>query len=509
MALDISLTAGMRADLISLQGTANLLNRTQQRLSTGKSVNSAVDDPSKFFAAQDHTNHAGDLSARKADMGEAIQAVKAANQGITSVTALINQARSLAQSAGSANITNRATLAAQFNTLRTQIDQMAGDSGYNGKNFLQGDSLRVLFNESGDSLLTVTGFDSTSTGLGITSAAFTGTETMTAAHANESMGTDLATGSTVNLAHTGAVSTVTITQSVSVASGGWIGSNASASDLNGTVVSLNHAGVASSISVYEKLKAVSADVILSTAAVTGATATMSLTLSAAPLSVVVKASGTTLVDGTDYTATFSGGRLHIELLQSTATNISVTYTYKQALVAGTDYNVSSSGGAATAGSVTFLTGFAAASAIGVDYTYAATVSATKYAVDAANGETKGSVSFNTAITGDVTINYKASTDSLWGTDTAIQTDLDKLNTAISTLRTQASTLAANLSVITTRQDWSQGIIDTLQQGADGLTLADMNEEGANMLALQTRQQLGIQALSLASQANQSIMRLFG
>src|SRR5690349_20682033 len=142
MAFDISLTAGMRADLISLQGTAHLLNRTQQRLSTGKAVNSAVDDLSRFFAAQDHTNHASDLSARKSDMGEAIQSVKAANQGITSITALINQARGLAQSAGSANVTNRATLAAQFNTLRTQIDQMAGDSGYNGKNFLKGDTLR-------------------------------------------------------------------------------------------------------------------------------------------------------------------------------------------------------------------------------------------------------------------------------------------------------------------------------------------------------------------------------
>ena len=53
------------------------------------------------------------------------------------------------------------------------------------------------------------------------------------------------------------------------------------------------------------------------------------------------------------------------------------------------------------------------------------------------------------------------------------------------------------------------MISNLQTGSDNLTLADMNEEGANMLALQTRQQLGIQALSLASQANQSVMRLFG
>src|SRR5579872_389672 len=148
MAFDISITLGMRADLTSLQGTAQLLNRTQGRLSSGKAVNSAVDNPSSYFAAQDHINHASDLSARKSQMGEAIQAVNAANQGISAITTLINQAQGLVQSAQSANNTTRATLAGQFNTLRTQIDQVASDSGYNGRNFLNGDSLQVLFNET-------------------------------------------------------------------------------------------------------------------------------------------------------------------------------------------------------------------------------------------------------------------------------------------------------------------------------------------------------------------------
>ncbi len=60
-----------------------------------------------------------------------------------------------------------------------------------------------------------------------------------------------------------------------------------------------------------------------------------------------------------------------------------------------------------------------------------------------------------------------------------------------------------------RQDFTNNMINTLQTGADGLTLADTNLEGANMLALQTRQQLSITALSLASQANQSVLKLFG
>lgn len=91
----------------------------------------------------------------------------------------------------------------------------------------------------------------------------------------------------------------------------------------------------------------------------------------------------------------------------------------------------------------------------------------------------------------------------------IDTEITALNTALTTLRTQATTFANNLSVIQNRQDFSQSLVNVLQAGADDLTVADKNEEGAKLLSLQTTQQLGIQALSLASQANQSVLRLFG
>ncbi|MCK7508769.1 MAG: hypothetical protein MZV70_35230 [Desulfobacterales bacterium] len=77
-----------------------------------------------------------------------------------------------------------------------------------------------------------------------------------------------------------------------------------------------------------------------------------------------------------------------------------------------------------------------------------------------------------------------------------------------TLRTESSKLANNLSIITARQEFTQGMINVLKDGAAGLTNADMNEEGANMLMLQTRQALGTTSLSLASQAAQSVLRLF-
>lgn len=267
---DISLTAGMRANLLSLQGTVDLLNRTQERLSSGKKVNSPLDNPTSFFAAQALTNRASDLSALKDGMGQAIQTVKAANAGIKGITALIEAAKGLTQSARSANTAGRAALAAQFDDLRTQITNLALDSGYQGINLLDSDTLTVEFNEGGTSTLAIVGFDASATGLRI---------------------------------------------------------DAAAND--------------------------------------------------------------------------------------------------------------------------------------------------------------------------------------WETDADIDAAVADLETALGTLRTEATDLSSNLSVITIRQEFTTSMVNTLTSGADSLTLADMNEEGANMLMLQTRQALSVTALSLSSQAAQSVLRLFG
>ena len=83
-----------------------------------------------------------------------------------------------------------------------------------------------------------------------------------------------------------------------------------------------------------------------------------------------------------------------------------------------------------------------------------------------------------------------------------------LSGALSTLRTQASQYGTSLTSVQNRQDFTKAMINTLQTGADNLVLADSNEEAANMLALQTRQQLASTALSLASQADQGVLRFF-
>ena len=266
---DINLAGGMRANLLNLQLVSALQNRTTERLATGKRVNSAVDDAAAFFASQNHLSRAGDLSALKAAMGESIQTVKAASEGIKAITSLIEQAKGLAASARSASVADRATLATQYDALLTQIDQLALDAGYKGTNFLAAGSLTVTFNEGATSSLTITGVDASSTGLAI-----------------------------------------------------------------GTAV------------------------------------------------------------------------------------------------------------------------------------------------------------------------------AAWATDPNIDTAVTSLNAGLTTLRTQASTLSSNNSVVTTREMFTNDMINTLTAGADALTSADSNEEGANMLALQTRQQLGVVALSLSSQAQQSILRLF-
>ncbi len=94
------------------------------------------------------------------------------------------------------------------------------------------------------------------------------------------------------------------------------------------------------------------------------------------------------------------------------------------------------------------------------------------------------------------------------TNAGINATLDTLKDAISTLRTQASKFGSNLSVVETRQDFTKNMINVLETGAANLTLADTNEEAANLLALQTRQQLSTTALSLASQGDQNVLRLF-
>jgi flagellin-like hook-associated protein FlgL len=96
----------------------------------------------------------------------------------------------------------------------------------------------------------------------------------------------------------------------------------------------------------------------------------------------------------------------------------------------------------------------------------------------------------------------------WGTVGDVGADIDEFTSALGQLRTAASTLGSQNTLLQTRLDFTKTLVDTLREGSDKLVAADINEEGANLLALQTRQQLGVNSLSLAAQSEQAVLSLF-
>ena len=125
------------------------------------------------------------------------------------------------------------------------------------------------------------------------------------------------------------------------------------------------------------------------------------------------------------------------------------------------------------------------------------------------------INFNEDRSSKIDVNgVKADSESLgiktieWKTAEDVEKAISELEEAINTLRSFASVFGNYYSIVTTRQDFTENLINVLEEGADKLTLADMNQESANMLALQTSQQLAVNSLSLASQASQAVLRLF-
>ena len=301
---DITLTASMRSNLLSLQNTQSLMDMTQERLSTGKKVNSAIDNPSAYYTAQSLNNRASDLSALLDSMGQAVQTIKAADEAISSITSFAEQAKAVANSAlDSSDAKEIGEYMGQFNEIRKQITALSEDAGYKGVNLLAKNDLEVVFNEGRSSSITITGVEANAEKLGINEA--------------ENWNKDLA--------------------------------------------------------------------------------------------------------------------------------------------------------------------------------------AKKEALDTAKeGDDAGAI----------TTAQEEYDEALAAAKEAIKTSIGEVETAISTLRSMASTFGNNYSIVENRQEFTENLINVLTEGADKLTLADMNEESANMLALQTRQQLAINSLSLASQASQSVLKLF-
>ncbi|MCH7778544.1 MAG: flagellin [Gemmatimonadetes bacterium] len=205
------------------------------------------------------------------------------------------------------------------------------------------------------------------------------------------------------------------------------------------------------------------------------------------------------------TGTFSllgsgaGDTIDVTFAGESATSLaSGTFTFAYGSVTVT-YQVASAG-AATQGTFTTTQVFAKGTTFSFDLGFATNAFATALNVVTVSGLVSGASITLGKVTGQYVIDAAFTTQ--------INSLVTDLQSALDTLRTKTKTLGSNVALLQTRLDFTDNYVNTLQTGADKLTLADLNEEGANLLALQTRQQLGIQALSFAGQYEQGILSLF-
>lgn len=156
---EIALSASIRANLLSLQRTDALASRTEVRLSTGRKVNSAIDDAVAFFAAKALSDRASDIKDRKDAIDQAVSSLQAANDGVTAVDSTLRQLKGILQAAKTASTTERVAMQAQFNTLSQQMNQLLNDSNYQGMNLLNSSSsvLSVEFSTTSNSVLQIRG----------------------------------------------------------------------------------------------------------------------------------------------------------------------------------------------------------------------------------------------------------------------------------------------------------------------------------------------------------------
>ncbi len=375
----ITLTAGVRQNLLSLQDTADLMATTQNRLATGKKVNSALDNPISFFTSKALSNRASDLNSLLDSISNATQTLQAANNGLTSLTKLVQSAQAIAQQA-----TQSASTSAKV------VGTVAGLTGATVNTF-----------SANTDTLTVNDGTTTATYTAVAGAGDTVTNIMAAIN-----------------------NTANIKIQASLTS-------------DGKLQLLNLAG---------------GNIVIGGTSSAGELATLGLV------------AGTT-------TGTVNTVR------SSLATQYNDIRTQIDQLTTDSGYN-----------GVNLLNG----DSLKVVFNERGT-----------STQSVTGVTFNSA---GLSITAAANT---FQTDVDVNAALANLTTALGTLRSQASSFGSSLSVVQTRQDFTKAMVSTLQTGADNLVLADSNEEGANMLALQTRQSLSTTALSLAAQASQSVLRLFG
>ena len=175
---DISISSAIRSNLLSLQGTSDMMAQTRGRLSSGKRVASAVDDPVAYFQAKSLTDRASDLKAVKDNITQGVKTLETAVKALEGAEKLIKQMKGLAVSAqAESDATKRGKLADQFDDLKDQLDDLVRDAQYQGVNLIDQSGtftqeLKVTLNEDTTNVseISISAKSSTSAGLSITTA---------------------------------------------------------------------------------------------------------------------------------------------------------------------------------------------------------------------------------------------------------------------------------------------------------------------------------------------------
>ena len=414
---NITLSSSVRQNLLSLQDTANMLSTTQTRLATGKKVNSALHNPTNFFTAAGLDARASDISNLLDSIGNGVQVLQAANTGITSLQKLVDTAKSIANQA------------------------LQQPSGYSTK----------------------------------ANVDFTGASTATGTASATNLNAGALTGGVFNFTNS-AGTTVAITIGNTATAFNSSTNTATVKSIDDFNKALSDAGINVSVSLK------SATVLTFTSTNDGASQTLT-TSTATPAATALPAANTINIAAAASAATASS--------VTAAVQDSVSQTARSSLVA--QYNqiiqqITTTAQDASFNGVNLLNGDS---------------------LKLVFNETGKSTSTITGVTfnpnGLGLKSLTAGTDFI--DNAATNSVLTALNTASTTLRSQASAFGANLSIVQIRQDFSKNIINVLQTGSSNLTLADANEEAANSQALSTRQSIAVSALALANQSQQSVLQL--
>jgi len=172
VAEEVTLNAGQQTALSILQGTSAQTERTTERLSTGRRVNSAIDDAQAFLLSRNLDTRAAELQASRDDIGQAASSIGAAQNGLEAISNLTGQLEGIATAARGGTAQERAAAAAQFDEIRNQIDNIARDASFNDTNLIAStpSNVNVSFDENSDSDLTISGSASDTAALGISDA---------------------------------------------------------------------------------------------------------------------------------------------------------------------------------------------------------------------------------------------------------------------------------------------------------------------------------------------------